>query len=92
MCEPGIGKGLLMPTGKHFPVIDVRFEISHRIAETNANNGSVVKQKRATIHCEAEGSGQQLPLGDFDLVVGDEIIRLKHTADHPEWLVLSSTA
>ena len=92
MCEPGIGKGLLMPTGKHFPVIDVKFEISHRVAEAPASDGSLVRQKRASIHCEAEGSGQQLPFGDFDLVVGDEIIRVKHTAGHPEWLVLSSTA
>ncbi len=92
MCESGTGKGLLKPTGKHFPVVDVKFEITHDFAETTGMNGSVVKQKRATVRCEAEETGRQLPLGDFDLVVGNEIIRLKHIAGHPEWLVLSSNA
>jgi hypothetical protein len=29
-------------------------------------------------------------LGDYDLLVGEEILRLKHVASDPEWLVLSS--
>ena len=36
--------------------------------------------------------GEVEPDSDYDLLVGEEILRLKHIAGDPEWLVLSSNA
>jgi NADH:ubiquinone oxidoreductase subunit C len=33
-----------------------------------------------------------IPPGDFDLLADNKILRLKHTTNDPEWLVLSSNA
>jgi hypothetical protein len=92
MCQSGLGKGILVPTGKHAPALGVDYEISHYIAETRMSDGVVIKHKRAAVQFLTENNGQPIPLGDFDLVIGNEIVRLKHIVDDPEWLVLSSDA
>ena len=85
----GYGKGRLVPTGKGRTGIDVSYKISQQLVETTDSNGSFLRQK-AIVHSIAAEAGQHIDLGDFDLLVGDEIVRLKHIADDPEWLVLSS--
>jgi hypothetical protein len=65
-------------------------ELQNQSAD-RGNNGPSLRQK-ATVHSIAAEAGQQIGLGDFDLLVGDEIVRLKHVASDPEWLVLSSDA
>jgi hypothetical protein len=57
--------------------------------ETTNSNGSFLRQK-AIVHSIDAEVGQQIALGDYDLLVGDEIVRLKHISGDPEWLVLSS--
>ncbi len=79
-----------MPTGKHQPALDVRYEISHQLCETKDSYGLTLTQKKSVVHFISNDNGQHIPLGDFDLVVGSEVVRLKHTASDPEWLVLSS--
>jgi hypothetical protein len=81
------GKGTLVPTGKHAPCIDVRYRITQQPVDTTS--GPFVRQK-VVVHSIAAEAGQQIELGDFDLLVGDKMVRLKHTASDPEWLVLSS--
>jgi hypothetical protein len=92
MCQNGPGKGTLVPAGKHAPALGVDYEISHYLAETKISGGAVIQHKRAAVQFLKENKGQPIPLGDFDLVIGDEIVRLKHIVDDPEWLVLSSDA
>ena len=89
--DQGYGKGTLVPTGKHAPAMDVRYEISLQSFEVKDENGSFLRQK-AIVHSIAEVAGRQIDLGDFDLLVGDQLVRLKHVANEPEWLVLSSSA
>jgi hypothetical protein len=90
-AKEGSGKGKLVPSGKWAPSIDVRYQISQQLVEATDANGSFLRPK-AVIHSIAAEAGQQIALGDFDLLVGDQIIRLKHVADHPEWLLLSSNS
>ena len=87
----GYGKGRLVPTGKRGPVTYVSYKIGHQLVETTNSNGSFLRQK-AIVHSIAAEAGQHIGLGDFDLLVGDDIVRLKHVASDPEWLVLSSDA
>ena len=87
----GYGKGRLVPTGKLGPAIYVSYKISQQLVETKDSNGSSLRQK-AVVHSIAAEPGQNIGLGDFDLLVGDDIVRLKHIASDPEWLVLSSDA
>jgi hypothetical protein len=85
----GYGKGKLVPTGKLGPAIYVSYKISQQLVKTTDANGSFLRQKAVVHSIEAE-PGQSIELGDFDLIVGDDIVRLKHIASDPEWLVLSS--
>jgi hypothetical protein len=85
------GRGRLVPTGKWEPSVAVSYQISQQLVETKEFNGSVLRQK-AVVHSIATETGQHIALGDFDLLVGNEIVRLKHVASDPEWLVLSSNA
>jgi hypothetical protein len=85
----GYGKARLVPTGKVGPVTYVSYKISHQLVETTNDNGSFLRQK-AIVHSIDAEVGQQIALGDYDLLVGDEIVRLKHISGDPEWLVLSS--
>jgi hypothetical protein len=87
----GYGKGRLVPTGKLGPAIYVSYKISQQLVETKDSTGSFLRQK-AVVHSIAAEPGQNIGLGDFDLLVGDDIVRLKHIASDPEWLVLSSDA
>jgi hypothetical protein len=87
----GYGKGRLVPVGKREPAIYVSYKISQQLVETKDSNGSSLRQK-AVVHSIAAEPGQHIGLGDFDLLVGEEIVRLKHIASDPEWLVLSSDA
>jgi hypothetical protein len=87
----GYGKGRLVPTGKLGPAIYVSYKISRQLVETTGTNGSLLRQK-AIVHSIDAEAGQHIALGDFDLLVGEEIVRLKHIASDPEWLVLSSDA
>jgi hypothetical protein len=87
----GYGKGRLVPTGKGGPAIYVSYKISQQFVETTDSNGSFRRQK-AVVHSIAAEAGQHIDLGDFDLLVGEEVVRLKHIASDPEWLVLSSDA
>jgi hypothetical protein len=85
----GYGKGRLVPTGKLGPAIYVSYKISQQLIRTTDSNGSFLRQK-AVVHSIDPEPGQSIELGDFDLIVGDEIVRLKHIASDPGWLVLSS--
>jgi hypothetical protein len=87
----GYGKGRLMPTGKRGPVVYVSYKISQQLVQTTDANGSFMRQKTIVHSIDAEAD-QKIGLGDYDLLVGDEILRLKHIAGDPEWLVLSSNA
>lgn len=89
--QQGYGKGTLVPTGKHSPAIDVRYQISLQPVEVKEADGSFLRHK-ATVHSIVEVAGNSIALGDFDLLVGDQLVRLKHVAQEPEWLVLSSSA
>ncbi len=85
----GYGKGRLVPTGKRGPVTYVSYKIGHQLVETTNSHGSFLRQK-AIVHSIDAEVGQHIALGDYDLLVGDEIVRLKHITGDPEWLVLSS--
>jgi len=89
--ELGYGKGRLMPTGKRGPVVYVSYKISQQLVRTTDANGSFLRQKTVVHSIDAEAD-QQLGLGDYDLLVGEEILHLKHIAGDPEWLILSSNA
>jgi len=89
--EQAYGKGTLVPTGKHSPALDVRYQISLQTVEVKEANGSFLRDK-AIVHSIVEVQGRRIELGDFDLLVGDRLVRLKHVANEPEWLVLSSSA
>jgi hypothetical protein len=92
MAQDGSGRGKLVPTGKSTPSLDVNYEIFHRFLETNILNGLATSRKTAVVRSLSCDNGQVVPLGDFDLLVDQEIIRLKHISSDPEWLVLSSNA
>jgi hypothetical protein len=81
MKANGKGSGKLVATGKSEPKIDVKYDISHRATET----GSLPQVKEI-----ASLNGEKLPYGDCDLLVGTEILRLRHCDHGPEWLVLST--
>jgi hypothetical protein len=87
----GYGKGRLVPTGKRGPVVYVSYKISQQLVRATDDNGSFMRQK-TVVHSIDTEADQQLGLGDYDLLVGEEILRLKHIAGDPEWLVLSSNA
>ena len=87
----GYGKGKLVPTGTREPGIYVSYKISQQLVEANGASGSFLR-KKAVVHSIAAEAGHDIALGDYDLVVGREILRLKHIASDPEWLVLSSDA
>jgi hypothetical protein len=92
MAQDGSGRGRLVPTGKSTPSLDVNYEIFHRFLDTNLLNGLATSRKTAVVRSISCDNGQAVPLGDFDLLVDKEIIRLKHISSDPEWLVLSSYA
>jgi hypothetical protein len=88
--ETGFGTGTLVPSGKRAPAINVSFKISQQMVQTRDGNGAL--RPRPIVHSVAAEAGQPIELGDFDLLVGKELVRLKHVANDPEWLVLSSSA
>jgi hypothetical protein len=88
--EQGFGTGTLVPCGKRAPAINVSFKISQQLVQTRNGNGDL--RPRPVVHSIAAEAGQPIDLGDFDLLVGKELVRLKHVANDPEWLVLSSNA
>jgi hypothetical protein len=92
MSQSAAGRGYVVPTGKHAPCFGVRYEISHNVTNVVKSNGIAVKVETASAQIATLDSNHAIPLGDFDLIVNDEIIRLKHVSDDPEWLVLSSRA
>jgi hypothetical protein len=85
----GSGKGKLVPTGFREPAISVSYKISQQLVEATSANGSFLR-KKAVVHSISAEAGQNIALGDYDLLVGGEILRLKHIASDPGWLVLSS--
>jgi hypothetical protein len=85
----GYGKGKLVPTGARQPAIFVSYKISQQLVEATGPTGSFLR-RRAVVDSIAAEPGQHIALGDYDLHVGEEILRLKHVASDPEWLVLSS--
>jgi hypothetical protein len=87
----GYGKGRLVPTGKGGPAIYVSYKISQQFVQANDSNGSYRRQK-AVVHSIAAEAGQRIELGDYDLLVGEDVLRLKHIDSDPEWLILSSDA
>ena len=80
----GYGKGRLVPTGKLGPALYVSYKISQQLVRTTDSAGSFLRQK-AVVHAITPEPGQNIDFGDFDLIVGDEILRLKHIAGDPEW-------
>jgi hypothetical protein len=85
----GYGKGRLVPTGKPGPAIYVSYKMSQQQVKAADSLGGSLREK-AVVHSIEAGPGQKIALGDFDLLVGEEILRLKHIDTEPEWLVLSS--
>ena len=85
----GYGKGKLVPTGTREPAIYVSYKISEQLVEAKSASGSFLR-KKAVVHSISAEAGQNIALGDYDLLVGDEILRLKHIDSDPGWLVLSS--
>ena len=63
-----------MPTGKRGPVVYVSYKISQQLVRTTDANGSFMKQKTVVHSIDAEAD-QKIGLGDYDLVVGDEVLR-----------------
>lgn len=92
MVQTGEGTGTLIPTGKSAPARGVNFAISHEATELQGPGGQTVKLQKAIVHRISCQTGETIPAGDFDLVVGSDLIRLKHVPQQPEWLVLSSNA
>jgi hypothetical protein len=86
--ETGFGTGTLVPSGKRAPAINVSFKISQQMVQTR--DGNCALRPRPIVQSVAAEAGQPIGLGDFDLLVGKELVRLKHVANDPEWLVLSS--
>ena len=80
-----------MPTGKGGPAIYVSYKISRQFVEAQDSKGSFRRQK-AVVDSIAAEAGQHIELGDFDLLVGEDVLRLKHIDSDPEWLILSSDA
>ena len=92
MVQTGEGTGTLIPTGKSQPARGVSYAITHEAMELHGPGGQTVKSQKAIVQRIACQNGEALPLGDFDLLVGSDLIRLKHVPQQPEWLVLSSNA
>ena len=90
MNQNGKGKGKLVPTGKVEPALNVNYDIDHVFSELPNAFGRPVNRKQALVRSITCENGQPIPLGDCDLLVDKEILRLRHTTDNPEWLVLSS--
>jgi hypothetical protein len=86
----GQGTGKLVRTGYSEPLLDVSYDISHAFAERRGANGERVSQTQATVHSIAADCGAELPAGDFDLLAGGELLRVKHLPQNSGWLVLSS--
>jgi len=91
MLKDGEGNGRLVPTGKLEPALKVSFEISHKALHSESVGGRIGKQT-AVVHFISCDDGRLIPAGDYDLLIGSEILRLRRTMSHPEWLVLSSNA
>ena len=87
--EQCYGKGTLVPTGSAAPSIVVTFRITQQARESKEASGWFAPPK-TVVHSISAEAGQHIGLGDFDLLVGGTIVRLKHIANDPEWLVLSS--
>ena len=81
--------GRLVPTGKNYPEIVVRAAISHELLE-NTIGSEKSQQKKVVVHSVIPQNGDVLPAGDFDLVIGGKLLRLKKVPNSAEWLVLSS--
>jgi hypothetical protein len=79
-----------VPSGRRAPAINVSFKISQQLVQARDGNGT--PRPRPVVHSISAEAGQPIELGDFDLLVGTELVRLKHVANEPEWLVLSSNA
>ncbi len=92
MVQTGEGTGTLVPTGKSEPARGVNYAITHEATELTGPGGQPVKLQKAIVQSISCQSGEAIPTGDFDLVVGSDLIRLKHVPQQPEWLVLSSNA
>ena len=83
----GIGK--LKPTGDTYPVTDVLVSVSHEVLD-NAVGNQKMQQKKTVIHSITALNGDSVPPGEFDLLIGNQLIRLKKMADSQEWVVLST--
>ena len=91
MILDGQGKGRLVPTGRREPALDVSYKISHVFSAKTALRSE--PPRKAVVDCIIMGDpAEHIPLGDFDLLVDNKILRLKHIANDPDWLVLSSNA
>ena len=84
MKADGEGTGKLVLTGVSDPKIAVNYKLSHKVVEINGVCCSVPR-----VHLIASAKGEQLPIGDCGLIVGNEILRLRHCSADPEWIVLS---
>ena len=92
MIQDGEGYGILVPTGKSDPAWEVSFDIRHEEVETKSPDDQAVKRRIAIVRLICCRDGQPIPAGDWDLLIGDHLLRLRHRTADPEWLVLSSNA
>lgn len=72
------------------PALDVSYKISHVFSEITALRSQ--PWRKAVVHYIMCDPAEHIPPGDFDLLADNKILRLKHTTNDPEWLVLSSNA
>ena len=90
MKATGQGHGKIVQTGKSEPRIDVAYDIAHEPVKTQDSEGAAAQCSVPIVHSITPlKEGETLPLGDCDLVIDNELLRLRHRAQHPEWLVLS---
>ena len=90
MKANGQGKGKIVPTGKSEPRIDVEYDIGHKPIQTQESKAPVPRFSMPIVHSITPlNEGETLPMGECDLLIGDELLRLRHREQHPEWLVLS---
>ena len=84
------GTGKLVPTGYSGPAVTVSFVISFSTKEIANPSGKPVRQNLTKIHSITPLKGAQVPPGDYDLIVGKDLLRVRRNLGNPEWIVLSN--
>jgi hypothetical protein len=84
------GKGQLVRTGRSSPRFVVDYKIGFASGQRQGTREPLANPRRPFIDSVESEDGQELPMGDCDLIVGKQLIRVRHSDRDPEWLILSS--